>query len=54
MLAGIVLLFSLVVSFRVFSQWADHLDCGLSWLIAGFAFLAIALVGLESCVQLIG
>lgn len=54
MLTGVVLLLCLVASFWVFSQWADHPDCGPSWLIAGFAFLVTALVGLESCVQLIG
>ena len=41
MLVGVVLPFCLVVSFWVFSQWANHPDCGFSWLVAGFAYSAL-------------
>ena len=54
MLVGVMLLLGPVVSFWVFSQWADRCDSGPSWLVAGFVLLVVALLGLESCIQLIG
>lgn len=54
MFAGIALLLCLVLSFWVLSQWADHAEVSSSWLIAGLAFLLVALVGLESCTHLVG
>ena len=53
MLAAMALLVSFVLSFWVLSQWADHPERSSSWLIAGLAFLLVALAGLEQCIQMI-
>jgi hypothetical protein len=53
MLAAMALLASLVLSFWVLSQWADHAERRSSWFIAGLAFLLVALAGLEQCIQMI-
>ena len=53
MLAAMALLVSFVLSFWVLSQWADYPERSSSWLIAGLAFLLVALAGLEQCIQMI-